>query len=37
MDASNVCNVENNSGEYFWYNVDRNFRPGLTDVKFEGG
>jgi phosphate-selective porin OprO/OprP len=24
-------------GEYFWYNVDRNFRPGLTDVKFEGG
>jgi phosphate-selective porin OprO/OprP len=24
-------------GEYFWYNVDRNFRLGLTDVKFEGG
>jgi phosphate-selective porin OprO/OprP len=24
-------------GEYFWYNVDRNFRPGLTEVKFEGG
>ena len=24
-------------GEYFWYNVDRNNLPGLTNVKFQGG
>ncbi len=23
--------------EYFWYNVDRNDMPGLTNVKFDGG
>ena len=24
-------------GEYFWYDVQRNALPGLTDVKFDGG
>ena len=24
-------------GEYFWYNVDRNALPGLSNVRFDGG